>query len=86
MGDPERTLVMILASALAVFLLLAIIATVKIIQILNHLKSISEKAEKLADAAENIGQFFTYTGGTAAIGKLISNIVESFHNRKKTKE
>lgn len=79
----------ILASALAVFLILAIIATVKVIQILNHLKTISEKAEKLATTAESVGEFFKYTAGPAAIGKLLSNISEavfSRHNKSKEKD
>lgn len=85
MGNAEEILVVILASTLAVFLLLAIIATVKIIQILNHLKVITEKAEKLANTAETVGDFFKYTAGPAALGKLVSNVVESFKNHKKSK-
>lgn len=84
MGNAEETLVIILSTALGVFLLLAIVATVKFIQILNHLKSISEKAEKLANTAESVGEFFKYTAGPAALGKLLSNISEVvFKQRKK---
>lgn len=86
MGDAERILVVILSSALAVFLLLATIATVKIIQVLNHLKNISEKAEKLANTAETVSEFFKYTAGPAALGKLVSNISEAvFKHHKKSK-
>lgn len=77
-------LVIILSATLAVFLFLAIIATVKVIQVLNHLKSITETAEKLANTAESVGEFFKYTAGPAAIGRFISNISESVmkHNKK----
>lgn len=85
MGNAENTLVVILASALAIFLLLAIIAAAKIIQILNHLKSISEKAEKIANTAESVGEFFKYSAGPAALLKFMSNVTEavSKHRRRK---
>jgi hypothetical protein len=83
MGNAEEILVVVLASALAVFLLLAIIATVKIIQILNHLKAISEKAERLASTAESVGEIFKYTAGPAAIGKFLANITETVLKHRK---
>ena len=82
MGNSEHVLVIILSATLAIFLLLAIVAAIKIIQILNHLKTISEKAEKLVNTAENVGEFFKYTAGPAAIAKLFSNITDAVHNNK----
>lgn len=80
----EELLVIILSTTLAIFLFLAIIATIKLIQVLNHLKRITETAEKLANTAESVGEFFKYTAGPAAIGRFISNISESVmrHNKK----
>ena len=83
MENAEQVLVVFLSVALAVFLLLAIIATIKTIQILNHLKSISEKAEKIVNTAETVGEFFKYTAGPAAIGKFFSNINEAVHRHSK---
>lgn len=83
MENAEQILVVILSSALAVFLLLAIVATVKLIQILNHLKSISQKAEKIANTAETVGEFFKYTAGPAAIGKFFSNVSDAVHKHSK---
>ena len=87
MGNAEQILVVILSSMLAIFLILAIVATAKLIQVLDHLKSISEKAEKLANTAETVGDFFKYTAGPAAIGRLIANVSESVfkHHNKKDK-
>lgn len=85
MENAEQILVVILASALAVFLLLAIIATVKIIQILNHLKAIAEKAEQVADKAEAVGEFFAKTAGPSAIVKLFANVVDAFKQKKSRK-
>lgn len=83
MGNANETLVIILASALVLFLVLAIIAAIKTIQILNHLKKISEKAEKVANTAETVGEFFKYTAGPAAIGKFFSNVAEAVNKHKK---
>jgi hypothetical protein len=83
LGNAAQILVIILAAFLALFLLLAIIAVVKIIQVLNHLKAISEKAERLATSAESIGEFFKYTAGPAAIGKLLSNVTDAVLKHRK---
>lgn len=72
----ESILVIALAVFLALFLILASVALIKFIQILNHLKTISEKAEKLADSAEHIGEFFRYSAGPVAIAKLFTGIHE----------
>lgn len=69
-------LVTILSITLAIFLVVAIVATVKIIQILNQLK-------KIVDKAEAVGDFFRRTAGAAAFGKLIANITEAVRNRKR---
>ncbi len=82
MRGAEEILVIILSTTLAVFLTLGIMALIKVNQILDHLKRISEKAERLATTAENIGEFFKFSAGPAAIGKLLSNINEAvFKNR-----
>lgn len=87
MEDAQTILVIILASALALFLILAIVAVVKLIQLLTQLKRLTDKAEKLADRAENVTEFFKYTAGPAAIGKLLSNISETVHkHRNKSKK
>lgn len=83
LNSAAQTLVIILASFLGLFLLLAIIAVFKLIQVLNHLKAISEKAERLATSAESIGEFFRYTAGPAALSKLVSVIGDAFKSRKK---
>ncbi len=81
MDDNLRILVIFLSSALAVFLVLGIVALVKVIQILHHLKRISEKAEKLADQAEAVGEFFQRNARPLAIGRLLSNIAETVMHR-----
>lgn len=86
MDNATELLVVILASTLTVFLVVAIIATMKVIQVLDHLKLISEKAEKLANTAENVGEFFKYTAGPAAIAKLIANVSDIVFKNHKRKD
>lgn len=74
--NAESILVIILSVFLGLFLILGCVALVKIIQVLNHLRSISEKAEKLADTAEHVGEFFRYSAGPVALAKLFANIQE----------
>jgi hypothetical protein len=84
MEGAQSTLVVILSSALAVFLLLAIVATVKLIQILTHLNKIAEKAEHIADSAESIGEFFKQGAQSMSVARLLGNIYE--HVFKKSNE
>lgn len=88
MDDAAQILVIIVASVLGIFLVLAIVATIKVIAVLNHLKVISEKAEKLANTAENVGDFFKFTAGPAAIVKLVANVSEAVfkHHKKRGKD
>ncbi len=83
MENAQQILVIILSIMLALFLLLGIFALTKLIQLLDHLKKITEKAEKLADTAESVGEFFKYTAGPAAIGKLVANITGVVFKHKK---
>lgn len=86
MGNAEQVLVVILSSFLALFLVFGIIALYKVIQILGHLKVISQKAERLADTAETIGEVFRHTAGPSAIIALLSNISEAVLKHKKARE
>ena len=83
MNDAQNILVIFLSSFLGLFLVLGCIVLAKTIQILNHLKNISEKAEKLADTAEHVGEFFKFSAGPAALAKLLSNIAENVFSKGK---
>lgn len=70
-----KILVIILSTFLALFLILAIAALVKVIQLLKTLKRIAAKAEMVADRAEAASALFEKTAGPMAVGKFIANIV-----------
>jgi hypothetical protein len=81
MNDTERALLIILAGALAFFLLLAIIATIKLIQILNRIKKISDHAEQIADKAEATAEVIKKMAGPMAVGKVLASIGEMAFNK-----
>jgi len=85
MNTAANILLIIVSATLAVFLIAAIIALVRINQILSDVRRIASKAEKIADKAEAVGEFFQRTAGPAAVAKLVSNVVESFNNSRHAK-
>lgn len=74
-----------LASFLALFLIIAIYATVKIIQVVNHINRIAEKAEAIADKADTAASFFSKAAGPALITNLLANIVDAVGKKAKKK-
>lgn len=85
MNTSEQILVIILSTTLAILLVLCIVATVKIVQILNDVKRIVKKAESIADKAEAVGDFFKASAGPAAITKLLSNIFNAHKSKNNSK-
>lgn len=75
-------LVIILSLTLLVFLVLAITVSIYAIKVLNHLKRITAKAEQVAHNVESVSQFFKHSAGPVAVGKLLSNIIDNFRERK----
>jgi len=82
MDDALQILVVIISVTLGVFLVVSIVALIKIIQILNDIKRITAKAEQIADQAKTVGKFFQYSSGSTTIVRLISNIIHSFNSKK----
>lgn len=73
----EQIILAILASTLAIFLVVAIIATVAVIKLVKQLQHITQKAESIADRAEAVSEFVGKAAGPVAIGKLLIGLVES---------
>jgi len=83
--DTYEILVIILSTTLAVLLILSIILIINLIKITNHIKTITEKAESIADNVDSVGQFFKNAAGPVAVSKVVANIIESIRNKKDTK-
>lgn len=77
-----QALVVILATFLAINLVLWVFVLIKALQILKTIKRITDKAESLADKAEHVGSFFKKTGGVAAIGKVLLGVINGVRQRK----
>ncbi len=82
MDTTQEILLIILASFLAIFLLLSIALLIKALQVITALKHIVEKAEHVADHAENVTEFFSRAAGPMAIGRLFAGIADVIMERK----
>ncbi|HSX17602.1 MAG TPA: hypothetical protein VLH86_05900 [Patescibacteria group bacterium] len=83
MNTAEQILVVILAAALALFLTLAIIATVYVIQLVKTLQNIALKAENLVDSAESVGSMVKQAIGHVSILRFVRSVVDLVHNKVK---
>ena len=79
-------LVILLSVSMSIVLLLVIIALLYAIKILRALRSITDKAEHIAENVDNVSDFFRKTAGPAAITKLIANLVEVVKSKNEEKK
>lgn len=82
MNGYEQFLVVILATFLAIFLVLAIVLTVLMIKVTRSVRRITEKAESLANKAEAVGEFFEHAAAPMALGRAMAAVVEKFFNSR----
>lgn len=78
-----QILVIILSTTLAIFLVLAIVLIVKLIQVANAIKHITTKAEEIVDRAEEVSEMFQRTAAPLAVGRLLSNIADLLSRKGK---
>lgn len=79
----QQILVIILASALALLLVLAIVVVVLVIRLLQKLKLIVTKAEKLVDTAESVGDMLKKTTGTVGLFRFVQSVVGMVQQQKR---
>ena len=83
LNNTSGYLIIVLSATLIVFLIAAIVATFKLISVLNSMKRLADKAEKIAASAEAIGDFFTKSTGPLALGKMLGNVTDFIKRHKK---
>jgi cell division protein FtsB len=83
MNNAEQIIVVLLGAALALFLLLAIIATVYVIQLVKALRSIASKAEHLVDSAESVTDMVKNTVGHLSLLRFVRSVVDLVHTKVK---
>ena len=83
LNNTSGYLLIVLSVTLVIFLIAAIVAVFKLISVLNSMKRVAEKAEKLADSAAAVGEFFSKATGPMALGKMLGNVTDFIKHRKK---
>lgn len=81
----QQILVIILATTLAVFLVLAIAAAILIIRLLQSLRSIARTAERVVHSAESAAEMLKNAAGPIGIFKFVRSVADVIveHKRKK---
>jgi membrane protein implicated in regulation of membrane protease activity len=80
----QQVLLIILATALAIFLLLSIVAVVAFIRFMRSLRRITETAERVVESAESVGDVLKKAAGPISVLQFVRGIVEATtqHKRK----
>jgi hypothetical protein len=84
MNEALKILVIIESSVLSIFLAVCIVLSVILIRILRDVKHITQKAEKVVDSAESVGEVFRQAAGPFFLVRLLRNIVKAV--KRTTKE
>jgi hypothetical protein len=85
MENAQEILVIIVSATLTLFLLVSIVLLVLVIKLVSSIKRVTDKAEALADKAENIADVFAHASNPIMIGKLFSNVFDTFKSKSKRK-
>lgn len=83
MNTTEHILLIVLAAALALFLLLAIFIAVQIIRLLKAVNKITAKAEHVIETAESVGEVFKNAAGPLALARVVGNIIRAVNKKRK---
>ena len=76
MNTAEQILVIVLAAALAVFLILAIVIAVQVISLLKVLNSVALKAQELVDSAERTADLVKSAVGQLSLVRFAQNVFD----------
>lgn len=82
MNLTEKIILVILAAALALFLILSIIAIIVVLRVLKSIHRITDKAERLLDSAEAVGETFRRTASQLTFFRLIRNVADMVAQHK----
>lgn len=82
MSTAEQILVIFLSSALAIFLVIAIIAGVYAIRLLKTINRVAVKAEGFVNSAEAVGDILKQTAGALSITRIAKGVVNFVHHKQ----
>lgn len=83
MNTAEQILVVILAAALAIFLILAIVIAIQLIRLMKTLQKVADKAEAFVDSAERTAEVVKNAVGQLSIIRFVQNVVDMVQKRTK---
>ena len=82
MTTAEQILVVFLSSALAIFLVIAIIAGLHAIRLLKTMQRVADKAEGFVTSAEAVGHMVSQTMGALSITRFAKGILNFVHSKQ----
>lgn len=86
MDTTEKVIMVILATALAIFLILAIVSVILVIRVLKSVNRVTKKAEQLIDSAETVGKIFKQTAEQMSFMRLLRNVADMVGQRHREKK
>lgn len=78
-----EVLVVIISVVLGLFLIVSIVATLYIIKVLKAIKHLTDKAEQVAEKAENVTDFFKEARGPLSLLRVIKNVADMAQSKPK---
>jgi hypothetical protein len=85
MNTAEQILVVFLSTALAIFLVIAIIAGVHAIRLLKTMERVAAKAESFVNSAEAVGELVRQSVGALSLGRLARGLMNFVHHKQEGK-
>lgn len=82
MTTAEQILVVFLSTALAIFLVIAIIAGLHAIKLLKTMQRVADKAEGFVTSAEAVGHMVSQTMGALSLSRLAKGILNFVHSKQ----
>jgi hypothetical protein len=87
LSTAQQILVIFLSTALAIFLVLAIVIAVMAIKLLGTLRMIADKAEHLVESAEAVGNVFKKAANPMGVFRFLHGIMDTMRDKQgKNKE
>lgn len=86
MNTAEQIILLILAAALALFLILAIAAIVMVIKLVKTLREIALKADRIVDSAETVTELFRKASGPMTVLHFVRGVADAVMKHKESRK
>ena len=85
MTTAEQIIAIILCSFLGIFLILSIAVMVAVLKLVNNLRHITAKAERVVDSAETVGEMFRKSAAPLGFLHFVRSVAETAAQHKTRK-